>query len=791
MIKKFITIFSIVVFFSLFACANNPDTPPQQSLTAPPPAPVHWTGDGGSGIRIAVLEPAGTGLAISERWILSMVQSSITGDFQTFSAMTVVDRLNLDTILAEQRQALSGDYSDEDTISIGRLTHARYILTGSITRTADAYMLELSITDVESGQRKASYPPTAVSASALENLSAIREATAELLRQLGVELTDQGWREIQSVRNTAQVQAETALARGITAQRQGTVVEALSYFIQASSYDSGLAEALSRMNVLSADITSGNIGEDTRNEIAWRRQWVERLQETEALFTRNTTDPQPFFIVYSTDIQRGSIDFQRETIDLSIRIGFYPDFVWSNQINSVITSIKDGLQATGRTEAWGLNWPVQTIGTPSPFNDRTRNATATVVVEIINDQGRSISSQTVRTPYGFDIANFEVIPQWQWEGTVTFPAVDANLITDRLVIRITSIDGIAAERAAREKRISIMPHTEWEVILRTNPTSRRGIESARAHQRAEELRMQADEHLRNGYFSSAITDYTESIRLNGNDVIAYIGRGNAYSRQGDVTHAIADWERALRINPYLAEASQSLATARQQQQREQEQREREQREREQREQREQEQRERAHREQQEREQQEREQQALALFDQGRNNYNIRDFDRAISNFTAAIRLNPNLVQAYSWRGAVYTQLANESARFRNEVEIRNRDNAISDYSHVIRLSPNDASAFNNRGNAYRERANSIAIRGGGGYDSARASRISSDRNNAIRDYTEAIRLNPNNAVYFNNRGIAYESIYNYSRARADFQDAIRLDPNNATYRNNFNRVQNR
>ena len=474
--NQILFIFLMVIFFSLYACANTPDTQP---LTEPLSAPVYWEGDGGNGIRIAVLEPTGNGLAISERWILSMVQSSITGDFQTFSAMTVVDRQNLDTILAEQRQSLSGDYSDEDNISIGRLTHARYILAGSITRTADAYILELSVTDVESGQRRASYPPTAVSPSALENLSAIREATADLLRQLGVELTDQGRREIHSVRNTAQVQAETALARGITAQRQGTVVEALSYFIQASSYDSGLAEAISRMNVLSADITSGNIGADARNEIAWRRQWVERLQETEAFFARTINEPQPFFIVYSTDIQRGSINFQRETIDLSIRMGFYPDFAWSNHINSVITSIKDGLQATGRTQAWGLNWPTQTIDTPSLFNDRTKNSTSTVVVEIINDQGRSIGSQTVRVPYGFEVKNIYVIPQLQWERNVTFPAVDTHFITDRLVIRISSIDGIAAERAAREKRISIMPQTEWAAVLQATPAIVQMIETAK------------------------------------------------------------------------------------------------------------------------------------------------------------------------------------------------------------------------------------------------------------------------------------------------------------------------
>jgi tetratricopeptide (TPR) repeat protein len=55
---------------------------------------------------------------------------------------------------------------------------------------------------------------------------------------------------------------------------------------------------------------------------------------------------------------------------------------------------------------------------------------------------------------------------------------------------------------------------------------------------------------------------------------------------------------------------------------------------------------------------------------------------------------------------------------------------------------------------------------------------------AIRDYDEAIRLNPKNVAAFNNRGNAYVSRRMYDRAIQDFDEALRLNPNNALYLRN-------
>lgn len=83
------------------------------------------------------------------------------------------------------------------------------------------------------------------------------------------------------------------------------------------------------------------------------------------------------------------------------------------------------------------------------------------------------------------------------------------------------------------------------------------------------------------------------------------------------------------------------------------------------------------------------------------------------------------------------------------------DRAIRDYDEAIRLNPLAADAFNNRGNAFRARE-ALSL--------------------ARRDYDEAIRLNPRYAHAYNNRGIIFLEQGHLDRAVADFDRAIREQP---------------
>ena len=59
-----------------------------------------------------------------------------------------------------------------------------------------------------------------------------------------------------------------------------------------------------------------------------------------------------------------------------------------------------------------------------------------------------------------------------------------------------------------------------------------------------------------------------------------------------------------------------------------------------------------------------------------------------------------------------------------------------------------------------------------------------DYEEAIADLNEAIRLDPNNAVAWNNRGFSKNKLGDYQGAIADLDEAIRLDPNYAVAWNN-------
>jgi tetratricopeptide (TPR) repeat protein len=93
--------------------------------------------------------------------------------------------------------------------------------------------------------------------------------------------------------------------------------------------------------------------------------------------------------------------------------------------------------------------------------------------------------------------------------------------------------------------------------------------------------------------------------------------------------------------------------------------------------------------------------------------------------------------------------------------LRRIEDAIRDYDQAIAINPKDFNSFNSRGKAYvakgDRRNNPIA-------DS-----------NAIADYTQAIQLNPSYVEAYNNRGLFYETIGRRAEAIADFRKAQSID----------------
>jgi len=137
---------------------------------------------------------------------------------------------------------------------------------------------------------------------------------------------------------------------------------------------------------------------------------------------------------------------------------------------------------------------------------------------------------------------------------------------------------------------------------------------------------------------------------------------------------------------------------------------------------------------------------VAAYNRGVEALDKKDYDKAIQEFTEAIRLDPKQVNGFIYRGIAYSNK-------------QNLDKAIDDFTEAIRLDAQMANAFYWRGTSYSKKKQ---------FDKA------------IDDFTEAIRLDPKSANAFWGRGKAYASKHDDDKAIDDFTKAIRLDPKNAS-----------
>jgi tetratricopeptide (TPR) repeat protein len=124
-----------------------------------------------------------------------------------------------------------------------------------------------------------------------------------------------------------------------------------------------------------------------------------------------------------------------------------------------------------------------------------------------------------------------------------------------------------------------------------------------------------------------------------------------------------------------------------------------------------------------------------------------DADRALTDFTEAIKVRPSYPFAYINRAAVYFKKGDY-------------DQAIADLSQVIKLQPDFALAYMKRGVGYYFKGNT-------------------DR--ALVDLNQAIKLQPNSGVFYTTRGEVYAERGDHDQAIADFNQAIKLQADFQTY----------
>ena len=231
-------------------------------------------------------------------------------------------------------------------------------------------------------------------------------------------------------------------------------------------------------------------------------------------------------------------------------------------------------------------------------------------------------------------------------------------------------------------------------------------------------------HARLGNFELAIADFSRAIEINPQDEDAYRERGNVYVATGALDKAVSDFSKMIEINAKSA---------------------------------------------------------LGYHNRGIALTRKRENDRAISDFTAAINMDPGLSLAYAGRGAVYSekgQYAVALLDLNKAIEIdpqvgyfyfvragvyhamHDYDHAIGDASKAIEIDETFVPAYLGRGSSYSARKE---------YDAA------------IRDFSRVMELDPKNAGAYHGRSFAHVKKKDHDRGIADITRAIELDPSNLEY----------
>jgi len=451
---SFLFVLGIMIFPSLVMAGGDQEAavqsaPAKEASAQTASVNSFYTGDGGKGKSLGIGTPKSQGLNAELAYLPTMVQGVLVSSLSKYSAISVLDREALDRVIAQTL-----DPTFEDNVDIVRLGHVAQVgnwLTGNIIKTSSGYSLQINITDTTPNAKTvASYTGTCTVAQ-LDDYSAIHQASLSLLEQMGVALTPNAKNELNQASTRQYVRTQTALSQGITAQKRGTEIEALTYYYQAAAYDPSMLEAANRVSVLAANISSGNIGDDARNDVRWRRDWQTRLNEANTFFTNYIANsPPPCEIVYSTSMETGKIDYSAETMPFTFPVRLFAGRAYFASLEKAVQTVTDGLAATTRNGDWGLSWPGNFAG--------SNTVTYDVDFELVNSDNLVIGTRRVRLGFNWRIYGgnqIEVSRPAPGTEQVTI-AAKVDGITDALAVRVRAVNGKDPQTA----NVTIIPINE-------------------------------------------------------------------------------------------------------------------------------------------------------------------------------------------------------------------------------------------------------------------------------------------------------------------------------------------
>jgi hypothetical protein len=430
-----------------------------------------YIGDGGKGITIVVPAPVFQNPSTSDTWIPQLFQDAITGDLVRYSAMTVIDRANEQLILAEQSISASGNYSDDDYVRMGNLTNAHYIVAGKIIKMAGSYSVSFRINQTETNEIKTAFDKT-YPLRDIETGLASKEAVRELLAGMGIQLTETGEKSLLAIQET-KTRASAQLAKGMAAEKNGDLVEALAHFTEAVEADSNMLEASIHIQNFSGAVPAGNIRERAEWELTQKQKW-EKIFEDLKVYIR---EKLPIFI-YDFSVVEDTFDSRSKKVAITVSPGV--KVVPNRTVLSVYKTVLDTwfhIRGMEENKEWVKN--VRFGGTLStPPESYNLYFEYTAEIGLYDDYGDRIAnfhwygrapSLYCRYLYeGRQDSSFQVVAQHKYFTDTKFVKITCKVPLDKITETITpQIESIyySTDNARRRVTYSAFSVTEWQEWL--------------------------------------------------------------------------------------------------------------------------------------------------------------------------------------------------------------------------------------------------------------------------------------------------------------------------------------
>lgn len=294
------------------------------------------------------------------------------------------------------------------------------------------------------------------------------------------------------------------------------------------------------------------------------------------------------------------------------------------------------------------------------------------------------------------------------------------------IVVVCMIVGLFAGSIFMQKRDDKAPPAATGSLQNSEQPGNEEPEATSTYKRALKAEQQQD-------YAKALKYYSAGLTESPDDAEMWSGRGRVLTHEGQYVRAESDLKKALELSPGNLKAMLDLA---------------------------------------------------ALF------YYKKDYEEAVKQYSAIIKKHPDSADALFGRGLTL-------------VWLNKRKEAVKDYKKVIALNPRHVMAFKQLAVEYMETGDprqAMKILDMGLLNESKSEELRFERalanyklgrkEEAIKDYTEAIKLNSNRKDFFNDRGFVRLELRQYKGAIEDFERALEIDPGYAIAQDNLTRAKN-